>query len=85
MYISNVFGAELLGVFALGMTAVGLVSVFAGLGYDSSLVRFVSKYVAEKNDKSESAIASELAAKTYNLKILKSNIEIQLNILLYLS
>jgi len=48
MYISNVFGAELLGVFALGMTAVGLVSVFAGLGYDSSLVRFVSKYVAEK-------------------------------------
>ena len=36
---------------------------------------FSAKYVAEKNDKSESAIASELAAKTYNLKILKSNIE----------
>ena len=48
MYISNVFGAELLGLFALGMTAVGLVSVFVGLGYDSSLVRFVSKYVAQK-------------------------------------
>ena len=36
---------------------------------------FSAKYVAEKNDKRESAIASELAAKTYNLQILKSNIE----------
>ena len=36
---------------------------------------FSAKYVAEKNDKSESAIASELAAQTYNLQILKSNIE----------
>ena len=36
---------------------------------------FSAKYVAEKNDKSESAIASELAAQTYNLQILKSNVE----------
>ena len=34
-----------------------------------------AKYVSEKNDKSESAIASELAAKIYNLEILKSNVE----------
>ena len=34
-----------------------------------------AKFVSEKNDKSESAIASELAAKIYNLEILKSNIE----------
>ena len=34
-----------------------------------------AKYVFEKNDKSESAIASKLAAQIYNLKILKSNIE----------
>ena len=34
-----------------------------------------AKFVAKKNDKSESAIASELAAKIYKLKILKSNIE----------
>ena len=34
-----------------------------------------AKYISEKNDKSESAIASELAAKIYNLEILKSNIE----------
>tara|TARA_B100001123_G_scaffold444639_1_gene594039 strand:+ start:1575 stop:2420 length:846 start_codon:yes stop_codon:yes gene_type:complete len=34
-----------------------------------------AKYIAEKKDKSESAIASELAAKIYNLEILKSKIE----------
>ena len=34
-----------------------------------------AKFVAEKKDKSESAIASELAAKIYNLEILQSNVE----------
>ena len=34
-----------------------------------------AKYISEKNEKSESAIASELAAKIYNLEVLKSNIE----------
>ena len=34
-----------------------------------------AKFISEKKDKSESAIASELAAKIYNLKILKSNVE----------
>jgi len=34
-----------------------------------------AKFVAEKKDKSESAIASKLAAKIYNLEILKSGIE----------
>ena len=34
-----------------------------------------AKYIAEKNIKSESAIASKLAAKIYNLDILKTNIE----------
>ena len=34
-----------------------------------------AKYVSEKNDTSESAIASGLAAKIYNLEILKSNVE----------
>ena len=34
-----------------------------------------AKFVADKKDKSESAIASELAAKIYNLQILKKNIE----------
>ena len=34
-----------------------------------------AKFIAKKKDKSESAIASELAAKIYNLEILKSNVE----------
>ena len=34
-----------------------------------------AKYVSEKNKKTESAIASELASKIYNLEILKKNIE----------
>ena len=34
-----------------------------------------AKFISEKKDKSESAIASGLAAKIYNLEILKSNIE----------
>ena len=34
-----------------------------------------AKFISEKKDKSESAIASELAAKIYNLEIIKSGIE----------
>ena len=34
-----------------------------------------AKFIAEKKDKTESAIASNLAAKIYNLEILKTNIE----------
>ena len=34
-----------------------------------------AKFVSEKNNKSEGAIASDLAAKIYNLDILKSNVE----------
>ena len=34
-----------------------------------------AKYISQNKDKSESAIASELAAKIYNLEILKSKIE----------
>ena len=34
-----------------------------------------AKYIAEKKNKSESAIASELAAKIYDLEVLQSNIE----------
>ena len=34
-----------------------------------------AKFVAEKKDKTESAIASELAAKIYNLEILKTSVE----------
>ena len=36
---------------------------------------FSAKYVAEKNDRSKAAISSVLAAKIYDLEILKSNVE----------
>ena len=34
-----------------------------------------AKFIAEQNDKSQAAIASNLAAKIYNLEILKTNVE----------
>jgi len=37
-----------------------------------------AKYISQKKDKSESAIASKLAAEIYNLEILKSNVEDEL-------
>ena len=49
---------------------------------DNKLIPIISadtagsaKFISEKNDKSEGAIASALAAKIYNLEILKSNVE----------
>jgi len=36
---------------------------------------FSARYVSEKDDKTEAAIASKLAAQTYGLQILKSNVE----------
>ena len=49
---------------------------------DNNLIPIISadtagsaKFIAEKKDKSESAIASNLAAKIYNLEILKTNVE----------
>jgi prephenate dehydratase len=49
---------------------------------DNKLISVISadtagsaKFISENEDKSEGAVASELAAKIYNLEILKSNIE----------
>ena len=49
---------------------------------DNKLISIISadtagsaKFIAEKKDESEGAIASDLAAKIYNLDILKSNVE----------
>ena len=49
---------------------------------DNKLISIISadtagsaKFISEKKDKSEGAIASDLAAKIYNLDILKSNVE----------
>ncbi|MEM5563987.1 flippase [Psychroserpens sp. AS72] len=49
IYISKELGADMLGVYALGMTVVSVLSVFLSLGLGNGLVRFVSKYLAQEN------------------------------------
>ena len=39
----------MLGLFALGMSIVSLLSIFLSLGLGNGLVKYVSKYVAKKN------------------------------------
>jgi len=46
IYVARVLGAEGLGVFALGMTIVGFLAVFNGLGLPQAATRFVSAYSA---------------------------------------
>jgi O-antigen/teichoic acid export membrane protein len=44
IYVARTLGAELLGVYALGMTVVGLLGVLAGLGLPGAACRFVAAY-----------------------------------------
>lgn len=46
VYLARVLGAELLGVYALGITLVGFVGVFNSLGLAESAVRFGAEYRA---------------------------------------
>lgn len=46
IYVARVVGADGLGVFALGMTIVGFLAVFNGLGLPQAATRFVSAYCA---------------------------------------
>ncbi len=46
MYLARALGAELLGVYALGMTIIGFVGIFNGLGLPQAAVRFVALYKA---------------------------------------
>src|SRR6476660_1093088 len=46
VYLARVLGAEPLGLYALGMTIIGFVGVFNGLGLPQSAVRFVAAYNA---------------------------------------
>jgi len=49
IYIARHLGAEGLGIYSLGVSLVTIASVFMTLGLGNGLVRFVSKYSAEKN------------------------------------
>lgn len=46
VYLARVLGAELLGIYALGMTLVRFFEVFNSLGLPQSAVRFVASYTA---------------------------------------
>ncbi|HSS98211.1 MAG TPA: oligosaccharide flippase family protein [Terriglobales bacterium] len=46
IYLAHTLGARLLGIYAMGMTVVGIVSVFNSLGISQTAVRFVSSYTA---------------------------------------
>ncbi|MGB6385173.1 MAG: oligosaccharide flippase family protein [Terriglobales bacterium] len=46
IYLARVLGAELLGIYALGMTIVGFFGLFNGLGLAQTAVRFVAAYSA---------------------------------------
>lgn len=49
IYIAKELGADMLGVYALGITVVTILSTFLSLGLGNGLVRFVSKYLAQSN------------------------------------
>jgi O-antigen/teichoic acid export membrane protein len=46
VYLARVLGAEDLGLYALGMTLIGFLSIFNNLGLPQSAVRFVASYLA---------------------------------------
>jgi O-antigen/teichoic acid export membrane protein len=46
IYVARVLGAELLGIYALGMTAVSLAGVIAAMGLPQTANRFVAVYAA---------------------------------------
>lgn len=46
VYLARKLGAEPLGIYALGMTIVGFVGLFAALGLPQAAVRFVALYTA---------------------------------------
>jgi O-antigen/teichoic acid export membrane protein len=46
IYVARVLGADALGIYALGMTIVGFLGLFNGLGLPQAAVRFVAAYSA---------------------------------------
>src|SRR6202165_4197098 len=46
IYVARVLGADALGIYALGMTIVGFLGIFNGMGLPQAAVRFVAAYSA---------------------------------------
>ena len=49
IYVSNILGTEAIGLYALGVTMIGVLGIFFSFGFGNGLVRFVSKYNATNN------------------------------------
>lgn len=49
IYFARVYGAEVMGIFALAITVAGIFSLFAQMGTQTSLVRFVAQYAGQGN------------------------------------
>lgn len=47
-FLADQLGAEGLGIYSLGISIITVLSVFVSLGLGNGLVKYVSKYVAEK-------------------------------------
>lgn len=46
IYLSRILGADALGIYSLGLTAISVLGIFLSLGYGNGLIRFISKYKA---------------------------------------
>ncbi len=49
IFLARVYGAEVMGLFALAITVVGIFSLFAKAGTETSTVRFVAEQAGQKN------------------------------------
>jgi O-antigen/teichoic acid export membrane protein len=56
IYLARALGVNLLGLYALGMTIIGLLGVVNVLGLPDAAMRFVAQYVAERRPDSLAAL-----------------------------
>ena len=49
IYFARVYGAKVMGLFTLAITVAGIFSLFAQMGTQTSLVRFVAQYAGQGN------------------------------------
>ena len=49
LIFARVYGAEVMGLFALAITVAGIFSLFAQMGTQTSMVRFVAQYAGQGN------------------------------------
>jgi len=68
LLFARLYGAEVMGIYALAITVAGIFSLFGQMGTDTSLVRFIAQYAGQGN---YSAV-KEIYKKTIQLVFLAS-------------